>query len=509
VTHSISELLAQYKQEVAFRTDRTQASFGNPQLSSAPLHFELSEKTHALPHGGLALLQQLALRIGLPEAINAVPVLKLHLPYSESDHFLNLTYNFLCGGRALEHIEYRRQDPIHLNMFGTHSIPDPTTAGDFCRRYTTEQIDLLQDAINEVRLTIWAKQPESFFDEALVDLDGTLAPTEGECKQGMDISYNGSWGYHPLIVSLANTKEILFVFNRSGNRPSHEGAWFYIDKCIKLLRRAGFRKIRFRGDTDFTQTQHLDRWDDDEVLFVFGMDARSNLIDIAESLENTDWERLVRPPKYEVKTVPRGKAHNYKEPIVVARGYRNLVLGQEDVAEIECYRPAKCKKGYRLILLRKTITVKEGQELLFPEIRYFFYLTNDYDKSASEIVFESNKRCNQENLLSQLKSGMNALSMPLNTLTSNWVYLVAGCLAWSLKCWLALSLVSDGRQRKERKRRDRLLKMEFSSFLQAMIMIPAQVFHRGRQCVVRLLSVNSWTETFFALVERVRGYRRK
>jgi hypothetical protein len=275
-----------------------------------------------------------------------------------------------------------------------------------------------------------------------------------------------------------------------------------------LLRKAGFKKIRFRGDTDFTQTEHLDRWDDEGVLFVFGIDAMPNLVDIAESLENKDWQRLVRPPKYEVKTVPLGKRENVKEKIVTERCYRNLVLEHEDVAEVE-YRPTKCKKGYRLVILRKTITVKKGQELLLPEIRYFFYLTNDYEKSVSGIVFESNDRCNQENLLSQLKSGMNALSMPLNTLESNWVYLVAGCLSWSLKCWTALWLVPDGRKREEVKRRDRLLKMEFSSFLQAMIMLPAQILRSGRQIVVRFLNMNDWTETFFRLADQFYCRRRE
>jgi hypothetical protein len=231
VSQNIHEFLDQYKKEVAFRTDHTKAPFGAPQLSNAPIQFEVAEKTKAVAHGGLALVHQIAIVSGLIDALNDVQVLKLKLPYHESDHLLNIVYNFLCGGTALEHIEYRRQDPTYLNMLGTHSIPDPTTAGDFCRRYTTSQIEQLQDKINETRLNIWARQPKSFFAEAIVDLDGTLAPTNGECKQGMDISYNGTWGYHPLIVSLANTKEILFVKNRSGNRPSHEGAHVYIDKC--------------------------------------------------------------------------------------------------------------------------------------------------------------------------------------------------------------------------------------------------------------------------------------
>ena len=201
MNQNIHDILDAYKSAVAFRTDRLQAPFGEPQLSTAPVRFELSDKTHAVSHGGLALIHQMVIQSGLIDALNDVEVLKLKLPYFESDHLLSITYNFLCGGTALEHIEYRRQDPTYLDMLGTHSIPDPTTAGDLCRRYTPTQIDCLQDHINKVRLNIWAKQSKSFFDEALVDLDGTIAPTDGECKQGMDISYKGEWGYHPLVVS--------------------------------------------------------------------------------------------------------------------------------------------------------------------------------------------------------------------------------------------------------------------------------------------------------------------
>ena len=184
----IHEIIEKHKTQVEFRTDRTQASFGSPQLTQAPVRYEIAEKTKAVAHGGLPLIHQIALRTGLYNALNSVSVLKHHLPYMEADHLLNITYNFLCGGTALEHIESRRQDPTHLDMLGAHSIPDPTTAGDFCRRYSPAQIDALQDTINETRIGVWSLQGKSFLDEAVVDMDGSIAPTNGECKQGMDIS---------------------------------------------------------------------------------------------------------------------------------------------------------------------------------------------------------------------------------------------------------------------------------------------------------------------------------
>jgi hypothetical protein len=174
---------------------------------------------------------------------------------------LNIAYNLFCGGNCLEDLERLRQDEVYLDALGAQRIPDPTTAGDFCRRFTARDVALLQEIINEVRLKVWGRQPAAFFAEAVIDADGTLVETTGECKAGMDISYNGVWGYHPLLLSLANTGEPLYLINRSGNRPSSEGAAAWLDRAIDLCFRGGFQKILLRGDTDFSQTEHLDHWD--------------------------------------------------------------------------------------------------------------------------------------------------------------------------------------------------------------------------------------------------------
>ena len=226
-------------------------------FSASNIHYEMADRLRGLNCGGIGAIHRMVVALGLVEALDRdVQLLKVHLPYHESDHVLNIAYNFLCGGTCLEDLELRRNDEAYLDALGAMRIPDPTTAGDFCRRFETDsQVLALMEAINQVRLKVWKQQPPEFFREAVLDVDGTLAPTDGECKQGMDMSYKGLWGYHPLLISLANTKEPLYLVNRSGNRPSHEQADEYLDKAIDLLRRAGFLKIRMRGDTDFTQTE--------------------------------------------------------------------------------------------------------------------------------------------------------------------------------------------------------------------------------------------------------------
>jgi hypothetical protein len=477
-------------------------------MTASNIHYEVSDRTRAIAPGGIGAMHLLARKLGLVDDIDqGLHLLKRHLPYFESDHVLNIAYNLLSGGSRLEHLEVRRNDEVYLDALGAQRIPDPTTAGDFCRRFTEADVERLMAIFNESRLRAWKEQPDAFFDEAFSDADGALAPSDAWCKEGVDIAYDGTWGYHPLVVSLANTGEPLFLVNRSGNRPSHEHADVYLDKAAALCRRAGFRKITYRGDTKFTQTKHLDRWDTDGIRFIFGFDARANLKGLAEGLPDLQYSELERPPRYTIKTMPRQAPERHKERVVSGRGFDTLKLVGEEVAEFE-YKPGACGKAYRVVVLRKKLIVEKGQLWLFEPDRYFFYITNDRTTPASEVVFLANDRCDQENLIAQLKGGVKALSMPVNDLVSNWAYMVMASLAWSLKAWSALVLSEAGRwAEKYRAEKRSLLRMEFSTFCVAMIQVPCQIVRAAGRTIYRLLSWNPWQGVFLRLVERLHGRR--
>ena len=455
--------------------------------------------------GGIGVIHLLARRTGLIRAIDdRLHLLKAHLPYHESDHVLNIAYNILAGGTCLEDIEHLRNNEVYLDGLAAKTVPDPTTAGDFCRRFDVPDVMTLMEAINEVRLGVWQRQPKKFFKRATIDADGTLATTYGECKEGMDISFKGQWGYHPLVISLANTGEPLYLVNRSGNRPSHEGADVWLDRAVGLCRRAGFKDILLRGDTDFTQTAKLDGWDDAGVGFIFGIDAMPNLVAMANELPQSAWKRLVRVPKYEVKTDPRARPENVKERIVREREFENIRLHGEDVAEVG-YQPTKCRMIYRLVVVRKNLTVEKGERALFDDVRYFFYISNQQGLRPEEVVSQANRRCNQENLIEQLKNGARAMEMPVGDLVSNWAYMVMASLAWTLKAWFALGLPQTGRwAQKHQTQKESLLKMEFKKFLNVMLRLPCQVVRTGRRIVYRLLSWNPWQEVLLRAVDAMR-----
>ena len=479
-----------------------------PMLTASNIRYELSDRIKAISPGGIGAIHLIVRKLGLDSDINDnLHLLKRHQPYFESDHVLNIAYNLLAGGSRIEHLEIRRNDEVYLDALGATRIPDPTTAGDFCRRFAEADILRLMETLNETRLRVWKQQPTDFFDEAFIDADGTLAPSGGVCKQGVDIAYDGTWGYHPLVVSLANTAEPLYLVNRSGNRPSHEQADIYLDKAAALCQRAGFQKVTFRGDTDFSQTKHLDRWDRAGHRFIFGIDARSNLKGLAEELSDLEYSELERPPRYTIKTAPRQARERHKEEIVRRRQFNTLKLMGEEVAEFD-YRPVACEQAYRVVVLRKKLVVEKGQMWLFEPDRFFFYITNDRITPASEIVLLANDRCDQENLIGQLKGGVKALSMPVDNLVSNWAYMVMASLAWSLKAWAALLVPEHGRwSEKHRAEKRSLLRMEFRTFCVALIQMPCQIVRTSRRIIYRLLSWNPWQGMFLRLVERLHGRR--
>lgn len=444
----------------------------------------------------------MAERSGLNHAINErVDVLKQHQPYSETDHVVNIALNALCGGVSLQDIEHRRNDPAFLEMLDTLAIPDPTTAGDFCRRFKAEDVDALQDAINEARLNIWQTQGPAFVKKtAILDIDSTLVETTGACKEGMDMTYKGVWGYHPLLVTYANTQEPLYIVNRSGARPSVEGAPELLDRAIALCRRAGHESILMRGDTAFTMTRYIDKWHEQGVHFVFGLMAHKKAKACADSLEQAQYAELIRDAEYAfAQKKTRKKQPRVKQSIIEERGYKDLKLEREDIAEF-AYKPKQAEHTYRVVVLRKTITEHRGQLFLGNADRYFFYLTNDSESTARAIVRHSNQRCAQEDLIGELKHGVNALRAPLNTLLSNNVYMIAASLAWSLKTWVALSTPVSPRWRTEHTAdRRQLMRMSFRTFVHEFMLMPLQVVRTGRQLVMRVLTWRPSLTIFFRL----------
>ena len=501
---NLRKRLQQRKRRLLNRIDKSHIP-STPAIDTPTLELQLADRTQAISAGGLCPILQMIKTLDLRHHINScIPIFKVYAPYDEADHVLNIALNLLAGGTCLDHLEIRRTDEAYLNALGAQRIPDPTTAGDFCRRFDEMKILMLMQAINKSRLQVWTQQPAEFFERAIIEADGTMVETSGQRKEGIGMNYKKQWGYHPLVVTLANTQEVLYIHNRSGSRPSHENSGFFFDRSIELCRSAGFKEILLRGDTDFALTTEFDRWDDDSVKFIFGYDAKPNLVDIAESLGNDAWKPLRRRQPEEPKTARRSTRPDYKQHVIEENEYLDKRLIGEWITEFD-YQPGACDRTYRMVAVRKLIETARAGERLFEEYVYFFYITNESKArcSSRQVVFNSNERCDQENTISQLHAS-GALAAPLDNLTSNGAYMAIASLAWSLKCWSGLMIRPEGTAKQKEKQyetRNRLLRMEFQTFLQTVIQIPAQIVRTSRKLIYRLLTFRSSAEIVFLLFE--------
>jgi hypothetical protein len=392
--------------------------------------YQLAQRTQAISSGGLSVIHQTANSLGLVKSSDStLKVLKQPGPYHDCDHVLTIAYNLLCGGLVLDDIEVRRNDVAFLDALGARAIPDPTTAGDYCRRFDEAACGRLMHPVNDVRVEVWRRQPASFRNTtARIDADGSMGPTGGECTAGMDLCHKGIWGYHPLLVSLSNTGEPLFVVNRSGNRPSHDGAPGVLDQAIEPCRRGGFSDILLRGDTDFSMTTHFDRGNDDDVRFVFGFDANAHLVDRAESLPQKEFAQLQRRAAALFAEQSRAKQPRVKDDIVRQREYKNLRLEREDLAEFD-HQSARANQSYRMIVVRKTIREERGQGCLDTNYRYFFYVTKDRSllRSPSRCRSERTRQSGEPDCPAQERCQSPA------RVGENWAYMIAASLAATLK----------------------------------------------------------------------------
>ena len=487
-----------YKKNLEERLENNNEESIRPLFAATNTDYSLSEKTRAISCGGIGLVDKLVKSIDLPKMIDEkIRLLRRHKPYFESDHILNMAYNIICGGTCLEDIELLRNNISYMDAIGAGRIPDPTTAGDFLRRFEEEDIRKLMDVFNEANTIIWEKALNNENRKyCILDVDGKIQSTYGECKEGMDISYKGDWGFSTLAITEATTGAHLYVVNRPGNALSQEGSDKWIDRSIETVKTT-FDTVYLRGDSAFSLTWKFDEWNDQKVKFIFGYDAFPNLVKKADLLGKNAWEKFSKPKKRSERT--RKKKQRVKEASVIRREYKNIIEKDLYVSEFK-YKPVKCDKEYRVIVLKKIIEVKQGQQLLFEDVRYFFYITNIHDMSASNLVRFIRGRCNHENRIEQLANGIHALKMPAAEFLANWAYMVICSLAWNIKSWLGLLMV-------DRVKGETLIRSEFRNFQNKIIQIPCQVLTTGRKIIFRYLNYNSWIENSYATFRNLKDMK--
>ena len=481
-----------------------------PVFANRQVRVRVQQRGKITPYGGVSLAHDLAMRLQLDRDINrSIRLLKINVPYCESDHILTHVYNQYVGGHCIEDIANLQHSDAIKHLLGACRIPDPTTAGDFLRRFGEYHLQAFQAVIDRAREKVWRKMPRSRRKVGTVDLDSTIKEVYGQCKQGADFSYNGKWSYHPFLTTLAETNEPLRTINRPGNRPSAEGAAQVLHEVLPMVGRH-FDKVFVRGDSKFYQHAIIAECERYGASFALVMDGYAVLQKKADSLPPSAWKPFSahRPDKVAqaaankktLRTRKRVRAKQARQ-----RGYKTLATTKQWVAEFEYTIPRGAKsddagvagRTYRVVVKRQQIDISEGQEYLFTEYRQRFVIT-DIPKShmdPAEVFCFAYGRCDQENIIEQFKNGIAAMRMPTGELLANGAFLMAGQLAWCLRSWLsALALPKE------------TTRWEWKWFRQAFVYIAAKITHGGRRAQVYLAGSHRFVEHVIIASQRLHTF---
>ena len=441
-----------------------------------------SSSTTAL--GGLALAARLAVRLRMAQTIDErVSLLRSRRPFHESDHVLTHAYNLFVGGTAIEDIaDLQHSEPVR-RMLGASRIPDPSTAGDFLRRFERGSIAALDRAIDEIQERAWRQHfGVKKVPLGVVDLDSHLHHVYGHQKEGADFTYKGGFGYHPLVISLAETQECLRLVNRPGNAGSAEGAAEQLLSLVPLLRRR-FAAVIVRGDSAFARQDIFDVCDANGLSFAMVSGQQQNFPALADALEERCWRPFRATERTSGSGPARRRGRNVRRQRARERGKRDLRLEKQWIAEID-YTPKRSSKTYRLIIRRQRIEESE-QGQLFELWRYRYVLTNlAHSTSAEEVMRLTYRRCDQENVIEQLQSGVAAMRMPTGSFLANHAHLLCARLAHNLKSWLAMLALPR-----------EVMRWEWKRFRKAFVYTAARITCTARQTILRLADSHRFAST--------------
>jgi len=479
-----------------------------PVIRNRQVRVQIQERGEITPYGGLSLAHDLAMRLGIDRDINhSMELLRLHLPYFNSDHLLTHVYNQYVGGSCIEDIAHLQHSDAIKHLTGACRIPDPSTAGDFLRRFNRSNLRAFQQVIDRAREKVWRQMPNSRKRVATIDMDSTIKPVYGECKQGADFSYTGKWSYHPLLLTLAETRELLRTLNRSGNAVSADGATAALKEVLPMVKRH-FGKVYVRGDSAFYQKAIIAQCVRNHVGFALVMDSYANLIAMAENLPESAWKPFsAHAAQKAARTDPRRKTRRKRERVrrrkAQERGYKTLATTDQWAAEFNyTLRPALEEFGlvgstFRVVVKRQLVETSQGQELLYTDYVYRFIITNipRSEMDAGEVLRFAYGRCDQENIIEQAKNGIAALRMPTGELLANAAFLMAGQLAWCLRAWLSLLALPRETSR-----------WEWKWFRQAFVYVAARITQGAHRAKVYLAGCHRFVEHLVIASQRLQCF---
>ena len=407
-------------------------------------------------HTGLSLFYAMAEILKIPKSLDDhVQVKQRDSGYPESEHILALAANAFVGGDFLDDLEALREDDAIKMAIGRKEIPDPTTAGDFCRRFSRGHILQINKAFAEIEHEVYKKRKD--VSDLTIDVDAKVHEVYGKKKQGAAKAYNGVYSLQPMYAFADETDELLHVEVRSGN--THPGA-----KAVSYLRRlakkipSSVEKIYRRSDSAFYNRE------------------------VVEFCEEKGWEFSITADQ----TAALLRAINTLAPDAWCQDTEDAEIAYGEFT----YNPVKWKKGCRYLVRREREKEKQGQKALFEKYSYYVVVTNKEGEVKALMKTHAGRgRC--EKRIGQFTNEFLS-HLPLKEFMANWVYLLCAQLAYNLSLWIRDLVLPKGYRKKHIKRIRRTIGL-----------IASKVISGGRQISLRISLLHHWWRDFVQAWEKI------
>lgn len=403
-------------------------------------HVQFTEK-NLTGNAGLIHLGRFAQKLGIGKMLRQHISIKRgdNAQYDIANTILMLAFGVLAGAKHISHLSILRADNVLRALFKWDQFPDDTTFGRIFKLFSHRHCKEFSDVEAMARRKVWTKK---FFGKITLDMDSTVRGVFGSqqgAAKGFNSKKKGQKSYHPLLCFIAENRECLHNWFRSGDAYSANGCVEFIKECYARVPKRVW-KIIVRADSAFFNGALLDYLEENSSQYMIKVKLKG----LASLLESQSWRKIKNQAGFESTTFE--------------------------------YKCTDWKRARRFVAIREIISV-ESDDPLFPspkiEYRYFCYVTNmGLSPWASHKYY--GKRATSENWIEWCKNQMASGSILTQDFWANSAIFQTCILAYNLMVWMMWLNNEEG------------FKEEPNTIRMYLIHVPAKLLHRSRQWVLKL-----------------------
>lgn len=470
-------------------------------FSDSRFQIEEDKRNDICEFGGLSLVHKYLIGSGYFNLANDhLKLISQPKPYTDADHLYNLTYNFFAGNSSILGVERFQENEGWKKFLNVNRLPDPTTQGDYLKRFDDESINALQELQYQIRLSEWNRNKKELKKRikktangvGILDCDSSIFGTYGNCKEGANFSYTGTWGFHPLLIHLRNSNELLYIGLREGQVYTSNGVFGPLWDAITFVK-PHFKELRLQVDSGFYSKEMVRFCDELGVKLILKVKKYNWLKEEISKIAEADWTNLYKPSMKggKQKIVRRKKRGNIKMKVLLKKQKEKKKKYTYEICEQWAefdYQPYGWVKPYRFVVKRKLKRKLGTQSDMFDFYEYEV-VASDSELPAHILLQSYNNRAGQENLIEDFKNGLKARRVPCESFHANWAYLIIAGLAWNIKIWMSYLVFRDNCHR-----------VEWRTFLLKWILIPGIIVKKSRGIIFRTKrKVEGFHQAFFRI----------